>query len=332
LARNKRKTREDAWQAHYKLLLQFVKREGHSRVPARHEENGFRLGRWVHAQRQNRDKLTEERTKALEALEDWNWTGQDAKWNRGYRLLGQYVEREGHALVPKPHVEEDFALGVWVMHQRAGYRKSRLSEERVSRLEKVPGWAWYPREATATAAASGAAAERLPRHVSSASIDELTEEGWKLLFGLGPLTLQKTLDLMASGLHDKGLIRSRTSRQGTRTGDLLYEVIETALEYGYMDMPEPDHYRAVLVNAEDYEPDDWRMCVFNSIEDESIEREEAVVRAAKWAKDNLGLEYSRLSKNGVVWKHLDEAIETAIREKEIKQTVFYGVIKIQSLI
>ncbi len=331
MVQHKRTTREDTWKAHYKLLLKFVKREGHSRVPARFEEDGFRLGRWVHAQRQNRGKLSKDRCEALERLVDWNWTGQDAKWNRGFRLLLQYAKREGHALVPKPHMEEGFALGVWVMHQRAGYRKERLAEERISKLESVDGWAWYPREATQSAAYSSSS-ERLPRSMANASIDELTEETWKILFGLGSVTQDKALDLVASGLFDKGLIRSRTTKAGTRTGELLQEILQTAMAYGYLDAPEGGYLRAILNNPEDYEAEDWRMCLFNSIEDESLEHEEAIAKAARWAKDNLGLEYTRLQKNGMVWKGLERAIETAIRAKEIKQTVFYGVIKIQSLI
>jgi hypothetical protein len=265
-------------------------------------------------------------------LKDWNWAGQDAKWERGHAVLLRYVKREGHALVPKPHREGDFALGVWVMHQRAAYRKGRLSEERSERLDRVPGWAWYPREVDKSAECTSSL-DRLPRHIADASIDELTEEAWKILFGLGAVTRTEALELVASGLHKKGLVRSRASKLGTRTGDLLYDVLKTAVGYGYLDTPSPEHFRAVLNNAEDYEPSDWRMCLFNSIEDESsIGREEAIVKAAKWAKENLALEYGRLKKNGTIWKHLDQAIETAIRNKEIKQTVFYGVEKIKSLI
>jgi hypothetical protein len=168
--------------------------------------------------------------------------------------------------------------------------------------------------------------------MANASIDELTEETWKVLFGLGTVTEEKALDLAASALYEKGLIRSRTTKAGTRTGELLREILQTALEYSYMDAPEEGCLRAILNSPEDYEAEDWRMCLFNSIEDESLEREEAITKAARWARDNLGLKYARLQKNGVVWKGIDRAIEDAIRSKEIKQTVFYGVIKIQSLI
>ena len=71
------------------------------------------------------------------------------------------------------------------------------------------------------------------------------------------------------------------------------------------------------------------MCLFNAIEGESVGREDAIRKTAEWAKQNLGLEYSRLSRNSVVWKGIDAAIIQAVKDKEIKETVFYGVVKIQ---
>jgi hypothetical protein len=319
--------RDTVWQQHYKLLLEYIKREGHCRVPSRHEESGFRLGRWVHAQRQNRDKLDEKRRRALEKLEDWNWKGRDAKWNRAYNLLLEFVGRHGHAMVPKLYVEGGFALGVWVMHQRGYYRNGQLAEEREKKLEKVPGWSWFPRK-DAQAEFPRSSSDPLPPHLANASLDQLAEEIWTLLFGLGTVNLPVAMDLSSRALYEKGLIRSRASSLGTRTGDLLYAAINTAVDYGFLDTPRQGYYRAVLTNPEDYEPKDWRMCLFNSIEDETIGRDEAVKRAARWARKNVGLQYTDLDQKSIVWKELDKAIDRSIKDKEIKQTVFYGVVKI----
>ena len=322
-----RSDHEVLWQKRYQLLMQYVKREGHSRVPARHEENGVRLGRWVHAQRQRRDRLDDKRREALEALDDWNWKGQDAKWERAYAILLKYVSRHGHAVVPKLYIEDDFTLGIWVMHQRSYYRNGTLSEERQKRLERVTGWSWFPRE-DAYRAMPKSTSDPLPPHIANASIDELAEEMWYILFGLGGVSLPIALDLASKGLYDKGLIKSRATDRGTKTGDILHSALMTAVEYGFMDSPQDGFYRAVLPAAQDYGVKDWQMCLFNSIEGESVGREEAIRKAAEWAKKNLGLASSDLSESSPVWLKLDDAIDRAIKEKSIKQTVFYGVMKL----
>ncbi len=67
---------EAAWQKRLEHAKRFVEREGHARVPDRHVEDGFRLGRWVRVQRADykRDELSPERREALEALDGWVWT------------------------------------------------------------------------------------------------------------------------------------------------------------------------------------------------------------------------------------------------------------------
>ena len=60
-------------------------------------------------------------------------------------LLERFAAREGHALVPKAHVEDGFALGKWVTKRRFAYQQGRVDLERSSRLEQLPGWSWTPR-------------------------------------------------------------------------------------------------------------------------------------------------------------------------------------------
>mmetsp|Transcript_26443 Transcript_26443/g.29248 ORF Transcript_26443/g.29248 Transcript_26443/m.29248 type:complete len:178 (+) Transcript_26443:437-970(+) len=44
------------WDFHYRLLVKFQQREGHSHVANNHIEDGIRLGRWLCKQRQRRKK------------------------------------------------------------------------------------------------------------------------------------------------------------------------------------------------------------------------------------------------------------------------------------
>jgi Helicase associated domain len=121
-----------------------VQREGHARVPQRHHEDGFDLGRWVNTNRQAQKlgKLEQQRVMRLEQLPGWLWDPLSDAWEEGFDHLTQYVEREGSARVQRHHREDEFDLGAWVSQQRTERRLGRLSDERASRLAGLPGWIW----------------------------------------------------------------------------------------------------------------------------------------------------------------------------------------------
>lgn len=125
-------------------LAKFVEREGHSRVPKGHVEDGYGLGRWVNARRRAflNGQLDDELRDRLEALPRWAWAVRAEGWDGGFGTLEQFVEREGHAQVPQQHIEDGFRLGAWVANQKVSQRAGRLSEDRRRRLEALPGWAW----------------------------------------------------------------------------------------------------------------------------------------------------------------------------------------------
>jgi len=56
------------WEEWFSALQSFRQREGHCRVPTNHQEHGYRLGQWVANQRQNKDSMSPERLRQLEAL------------------------------------------------------------------------------------------------------------------------------------------------------------------------------------------------------------------------------------------------------------------------
>jgi hypothetical protein len=120
-----------------------MKREGHCRVPARHKENGFRLGGWVDHQRQIRENLSEARRRRLDDL-GFVWEPHDADWEMGFGYLQQYHQREGHCVVPQMHKENGYGLGKWVSVQRL--KKDKLSPEQGERLDEVR-FVWDPLEA-----------------------------------------------------------------------------------------------------------------------------------------------------------------------------------------
>jgi len=64
----------DKWEVGLSHLKEFSELEDHCRVPLRYiTKNGYRLGRWVGIQRENRNKMEPERRQRLEALPGWVW-------------------------------------------------------------------------------------------------------------------------------------------------------------------------------------------------------------------------------------------------------------------
>jgi hypothetical protein len=135
-----------SWEEGFSCLERFVDREGHARVPQRHSEDGYRLGAWVSSQRtaSREGRLSAERRARLEALQGWKWDALGSSWEEGYSSLERFVDREGHARVPRSRVEDGYPLGEWVHSQRRAYGAGRLDAERAARLTSLPGWTWNP--------------------------------------------------------------------------------------------------------------------------------------------------------------------------------------------
>jgi superfamily II DNA or RNA helicase len=139
--------RADQWTDAFAYLESFVGREHHARVPVDHEENGFRLGQWVTVQRHSfsGSKLGEDRVQRLESLPGWSWDPQTDKWEDGYRRLRNYADHQGAAQLANDLVVDEYPLGAWAARQRSQYARAALDDDRVLRLEAIPGWTWDPR-------------------------------------------------------------------------------------------------------------------------------------------------------------------------------------------
>lgn len=289
------------WQEHFECLQRFVAREGHCRVPARHEEDGFRLGRWVLRQRQAKEELSSDRLKGLENLEGWYWSGQEAKWDRACVLLDQFIEREGHARVPKLHIEDGFKLGVWVMHQREKYRRGALSRDRQKYLNKIRGWDWYGK----------------PNKLPESDITEVAEAIWGILFGRGLIPESNAFHQCVAGLYEAGLIRSNHAHGNSPLATFVKKGMREAISRGYLDRPKRKYIRAILADANDYTVDDWQICLVNALDSEPVEKEDAIQAALTWAQQNFGLEDKPIRKNSATWNNLNKAIAAAVKAKEL---------------
>jgi len=130
----------EAWDRHYAALTRFAVREGHARVPANHIEGGLKLGGWVAEQRSNRTNMTTERRKRLDSVQGWSWNAVGTSWTAHLELLKAFAAREEHTRVPVDYVENGMKLGQWTRFRRK--EGTKLSAERQSLLEAIPGWYW----------------------------------------------------------------------------------------------------------------------------------------------------------------------------------------------
>ena len=132
------------WEAMFPILEEYRERHGDCLVPARWKENP-QLSNWVNVQRTayNKGTLSNEKINRLEEL-GFIWDTHDALWEERYQELVVYKQEHGDCLVPKVYPENQQLAG-WVGTQRQSYRKDKLSQDRVKRLEGI-GFAWDTRK------------------------------------------------------------------------------------------------------------------------------------------------------------------------------------------
>ena len=128
----------DRFEAGVLALQTFHARMGHFRIPGNHFESGINLSNWVSVRRlEYRDgRLSPER---ISALEDTGlpWDAFDDLWEQGYVALSKYYAAYKDCRVPSEYKSDEFSLGGWVSHQRGLFRRGKLSEEKIIRLNKL---------------------------------------------------------------------------------------------------------------------------------------------------------------------------------------------------
>ena len=134
----------DKWERNFALLEHFNEREGHGNAPHSHEEDGVKIGIWVVNQRQlyKTGRLDKSYQWRLENL-GMSWDPLEDKWEQNFALLEQYKKREGHGNAPQSHEGDGVKLGSWLSKQRHMYKKGKLDESYMQRLEAA-GISWDP--------------------------------------------------------------------------------------------------------------------------------------------------------------------------------------------
>lgn len=135
----------DQWEESFSQLLKYIEVTGTARVP-KPKRGANALELWVQRQRASRAKgdLDPERERRLQELPGWTWDTLAGRWEEGFAHLQKYVQENGDARILQTCSVDGYALGRWVSKQRAKRRQGALENDRVERLERLPGWSWDP--------------------------------------------------------------------------------------------------------------------------------------------------------------------------------------------
>jgi superfamily II DNA or RNA helicase len=132
------------WEEMYGRVVEFIKHNG--RLPTLRPSDGD-VGQWVANQRvaYRRGRLDSDRVERLEKLDGWAWHTDDAKWEKTYNQVAEFIKHNKRLPRMPFESENERELYGWVTKQRSNYGK--LDPARAERLEKLPGWTWDAHEA-----------------------------------------------------------------------------------------------------------------------------------------------------------------------------------------
>ncbi len=151
-------------------------------------------------------------------------------------------------------------------------------------------------------------------------IDKRAEIVFEALFGLGPMDKRAVTRQVAKALSQSGRLNFKRSKTNLPLGEVIEEAIETALTYGYLDRTKEGNILAVIHQPEDYQPEDWELCLLRSlaIEIEPVTIEDAVKSATRWAVKNLGLTSETEPEENPVSAELSNAVNRLIEASRLE--------------
>lgn len=142
LAYNRSQEFESIWMKRYNELVEFKEKFGHCSPSAKKAEEKS-IGTWVLLQRMDRkkNKLEERKVKLLDKI-NFIWNAEASKktsilkddvWLSKYDLLVEYKRKNNTTIVP----QLDKTLGRWVNDQRVNYKRNKLSQFRIDKLNEI---------------------------------------------------------------------------------------------------------------------------------------------------------------------------------------------------
>ena len=131
---------DELFEKGFQETLQYKEETGDPNVSQNYRTlEGYTLGTWQSTQRTNYKKglLSPDRARRL-ATVGFKWDLLDDKFEKGFQETLKYKEEKGDSNAPYGYkAPEGYPLGKWLSRQRDYYKKSKLSTQRIERLEKI---------------------------------------------------------------------------------------------------------------------------------------------------------------------------------------------------
>lgn len=102
-------------------------------------DNGLNLKSWLSnlRTRYKNGKLSQEQILSMESI-GMIWDLNEFNWNRNFECVKKHLDEIGDLSIPINYVtEEGFKLGNWIYENKDAYKKGKLSENRIKKLESI---------------------------------------------------------------------------------------------------------------------------------------------------------------------------------------------------
>jgi hypothetical protein len=141
---------EDTWDAKFRLVEEFYKIHGHTKIAGDTVVDGVWIGRWLSEQMarlngtsKTKKKLSKEQVEKLESVGIRKDVSRaEVAWEEQYQEAKKYYEICGNLEIKKgTKATNGKDLGIWIATQRRNYQKGNLKEEQVKRLGAI-GMIW----------------------------------------------------------------------------------------------------------------------------------------------------------------------------------------------
>ncbi|OGL42749.1 MAG: hypothetical protein A2W05_02625 [Candidatus Schekmanbacteria bacterium RBG_16_38_10] len=269
-------------------------------------QKGYPLGQWQVNIRQKykRSQLSPDRIKILEEI-GFKWEFREEAFEKGFQETLRYKDQFKSPHAPNKYLTTDgYKLGTWQSEQRVKYRNSKLSSDKIQRLEDI-GFKWYIYEEFRVAAFEKGFQETLKYNEQygnpNAPKNYKTEEGYLLgSWQVNQRQFYKRGKLSESNIHllEKIGFKWNTKKAAFERG--VQETLKYKEQFG--DPNAPKNYKM----PEKYPLGAWQN-----------------TQRVFYKKGTLSPErIKRLEGIGFKWDHYDDNLKTAF-ETGFKETLKY---------
>ena len=130
----------EKWNETFNTLKSFYFQK--NRYPKQHSKNKEEkaLGNWVRDQRQNKEKLTEDRFKLLDTFPKWKWDFSD-NWDETFTDLKSFCLKN-NKYPSYSSTDKEKSLWMWINDQRKYKKQGKLTKDQFKLLDTFPNWKW----------------------------------------------------------------------------------------------------------------------------------------------------------------------------------------------